>query len=133
MKPLEIYIRPHKGWITAVREALGMTVTQLASRVNITPQTLSRLEKSEVRKTIRLETLAKIAPALGCVLIYALVPEKSLETYMNEQARRRAVRHFSHVAHTMLLEDQAVSSTNKDEQIEQFAAELKRRPKDLWS
>src|SRR5712692_10239026 len=67
--------RPRNGWLRAVRQALGMTQPQLAARLGLTRQTLDDLEKAEAAGKITLESLGRVAEALGCHLTYAIVPD----------------------------------------------------------
>ena len=46
--------RPRSGWIAAVRQALGMSKTQLAARMDIVRQSLDNLESNELKGTITL-------------------------------------------------------------------------------
>ena len=55
---------PKVGWIRAVRDALGMTGQQLASRLGVTWQSMADLEKSEAAGTITLNSLTKAAAAM---------------------------------------------------------------------
>ena len=64
--------RPPRGWIKAIREALGMTTTQFGKRLGVSQPTALGFEKSEVSKGISLETLERAAHALDCRLVYAL-------------------------------------------------------------
>ena len=45
--------RPPKGWIRAIRDALGMTAEQLGERLQITQPSVQRLEQSEADDTIQ--------------------------------------------------------------------------------
>jgi predicted DNA-binding mobile mystery protein A len=103
--------RPHGGWIRAIRDAIGMTAEDLAARLGISQPSLTRLEKSERNGSIRLETLTRVADALECDVVYALVPRRPLGEMVTEQARRRAIEQVGRVAHTMALEDQAVDDS----------------------
>src|SRR5258707_8758655 len=70
---------PARGWIKAVREALGMSTAQLAKRLRIKQPSVIALEKSEAKGTIELATLRRVAEALDCTLVYTLVPKKPLD------------------------------------------------------
>src|SRR5271170_6307253 len=111
--------RPPKGWIRAVRDALGMTSAQFARRLGIAQPSAIELEKSEAAGGISLRTLERAAEALGCRLVYALVPEKPLEEIVRERAKRVAAGKMAQVGHTMRLEDQGVREGNAQTQIEQ--------------
>lgn len=99
--------RPPRGWIRAVREALGMSSAVLGARLGVTPGAVIRLEQSEASDRIRLDTLRRAADALGCDLVYALVPRRPLTTVVRERARELAHLQAAAVEQTMRLEDQA--------------------------
>ena len=79
LRPAAQFVAPPKGWIRAIRDAIGMSGVQLARRMEMTPQSVVDMEKSEAAATIRLETLRKAANALDCTLVYALIPSTPLE------------------------------------------------------
>src|ERR1700691_1252652 len=82
--PANRYTAPVRGWIKAIREALGMSTAQLAERLGIKQPSLEELEQSETKGTIELATLRRVAEALDCTLIYALVPNQPLENAVHE-------------------------------------------------
>ncbi|NJO12222.1 MAG: helix-turn-helix domain-containing protein, partial [Gammaproteobacteria bacterium] len=45
-------VRPPRGWIRAIREALGMTTAQLARRLGIAQPSVVGLEKAEAASAI---------------------------------------------------------------------------------
>ena len=75
--PAKRYTPPVRGWIKALREALGMSTAQLAKRLGIKQPSLVALEQSEAKGTIELATLRRVAEALDCTLVYALVPKQT--------------------------------------------------------
>lgn len=127
------YARPHKGWLAAIRAALGMTAEQLARRMGVSAPAVLKLEKREAEKTIQLNTLEKAAAAVGCELVYMLVPQTSLEDFIEQEAREQACRYLQHVNQTMLLECQSLLEADAVEQFEALVADLKDSPKRLWS
>ena len=58
---------PSKGWIRAVRDALGMNVRQLAERLNVDKSRVSRIERDEVEGNVTLKTMRRVGEALDCV------------------------------------------------------------------
>lgn len=100
--------RPPRGWVRAIRDALGMTSRQLAARMGLSQATISALEKSEAADTISLKTLRQAAAALDCQLVYALVPRTSLDRMVQERAQALAEQSLARIHHTMRLEDQAL-------------------------
>ena len=89
LKPVDRFKSPPKGWIKALREALGMSGAQFAKRLGVSPQTASAMEKSEVNASIKLETLRKAAEALDCTLVtnnlreFERVPGLKLENWID--------------------------------------------------
>jgi predicted DNA-binding mobile mystery protein A len=121
---------PVRGWIRAIREGLGMSAEQLGKRLGITQPSVVAIEQSEAKSTIELATLRRVAEALDCTLVYALVPNKPLETIVRDRARLLLRRRRAPVEHSMLLEDQAVSGENSEALIDEFIRETK--PGRLW-
>jgi predicted DNA-binding mobile mystery protein A len=112
-QPLRGLARPPRGWVRAVREALGMSAAALAARLGTTAGAVTRLEQSEAADRIRLDTLRRAADALGCDLVYLLVPRRPLRTVVRERARELAHEQVAAVEQTMLLEDQATGETSE--------------------
>src|SRR6202034_4570047 len=107
--------RPPHGWIRAIREALGMSAAVLAARLGITAGAVTRLEQSEAADRIQLDTLGRAADALGCDLVYLLVPRRQLTAVVRDRARELAHRHVAAVEQTMRLEDQATGQARQME------------------
>jgi predicted DNA-binding mobile mystery protein A len=105
--------RPPKGWVRAIRDALGMTSRQLAARMGLSQSTVTAMEQGEEADTVTLKTLRHAAEALDCELVYALVPRTSLDETVRRRARAKASEHLARVQHTMRLEDQAVDGTGE--------------------
>ena len=101
--------RPQKGWLRAIREATGISLREMAARLKKTPTLAAKLEKSEAEYRITLASLRDAADALGCHLVYALVPKGgSFQQLVEEGARTKATENVRAVEHSMALEDQAV-------------------------
>ena len=125
--------RPPKGWLRAIRDALGMTSQQLGRRPGIAQPSVVELEQSEARGTVTLKTLERAAEALGCRLVYALVPMRPLSEIVDRRANEVAERKLASVEQTMRLEDQAVNTKRgREEQKRKLIEELLRRPARLW-
>lgn len=123
--------RPAGGWARAIRQALGMSVTDLADRMNVAPSTVHRLEVSEQSERIQLDSLRRVADALDCDLVYALVPRRPLQEMVDEQAHELAKRELAALGHTMDLEAQGLGSERLKERVDELAEQLKARP-GLW-
>lgn len=116
--------RPHRGWVRAIRESLGMTAADLGRRIGVSQQSVVDLEKNELRATVRLETLERAAAAMDCELVYAIVPRTSLAEIVEARALEKAHQLVLEVSHHSRLEDQAVSEEDFRTQVNELAAEL---------
>jgi len=124
--------RPRRGWVRAIRDALGMTAAQLGDRLGVTQSTIQRLETSEAADTIQLNSLRRLAEGLNCELVYALVPRETVTSTYAAAARAAARRELARVSHSMALEDQSVEDRDEDERLRQFIAEAL-DPREIWA
>jgi predicted DNA-binding mobile mystery protein A len=125
---IQRFAPPVRGWIRALREALGMSSAQFARRMGIKQPTALGLEQSEVRGTIELDTLRRAAEALDCTLVYALVPKKPLDTLVRDRARAVVLKRLAPIEHSMKLEKQPASLTQR--QIDDLIRDTD--PRILW-
>lgn len=125
---------PTKGWLHEIRLALGMNLRQFAARMgSAAPQNANAIEKSEADGKISLNALRAAAQALGCELVYAVVPRVSLEALIRARVEEVARQRVNRVAHTMSLESQSVTSAYLDSEIRQQIAEMMANPpRELW-
>ncbi len=75
-RPIGAVGRPASGWIRAVRDALGLTLSDVAQRLKVTPPAVRSFEQAEAEDRITLGSLRRTADAMNCDLIYALVPRQ---------------------------------------------------------
>lgn len=125
--------RPAKGWLRAIREALGMTGKQFAARLGVAPPRITALEKSEMTGSVTITTMRQAAEALDCVFVYAVIPRDSLSDIVSKRAKSLAGKRLARVSHSMLLEAQQLTD---DEQKKVFDSEveslIRNMPKELW-
>jgi predicted DNA-binding mobile mystery protein A len=107
-----------------------MSTAQLAKRLGIRQPSLVALEQSEAKGTIELATLRRVAEALDCALVYAIVPNKPLETTLRDRARAFARRRRAPVEHSMLLEDQKVTAQDAEARLDEIVRET--NPRLFW-
>jgi predicted DNA-binding mobile mystery protein A len=124
------YASPVRGWIKAVREALGMSTAQLANRLGVKQPSVVAMEQSEAKGAIEMATLRRVAAALDCTLVYALVPNQPLETIVRDRARTFARRRLEPVEHSMLLEDQKVTARDAEARLDETVRET--NPRLFW-
>lgn len=133
----EKYLTPISGtWLQEVRQVLGLSLTQLSRRLGISAPNLKKLELSEAKQTIELKTLQKVAAAMDCRVIYAIVPQQnfaSFEAILEERAKAVATALMGKISQTMSLEAQGVGATETQLQIKDLAEELLQNlDKRLW-
>jgi predicted DNA-binding mobile mystery protein A len=125
---------PRGGWLRVIRQALGMSAPQLARRLGVTRQGLADIERRESDGTITLSTLSQAANALGCDLVYAIVPRTDLQNVVESRARERAWEEVNKAAHMMHLEAQDVSQKETNQLVEERTAQLlSANPRKLWA
>jgi predicted DNA-binding mobile mystery protein A len=133
LRPLAQAARPSRGWIRAIREAVGMTTGQLAKRLGVQQPRVIELERGEADGNITVKSLERAAEALGCRLVYALVPEKPLADTIRQRASLLAERQLAAIEQTMRLEAQGVTDKAQHTEAHQRLVEkLLRRPARLW-
>ena len=131
---VQVPSRPRGGWLSTIRQALGMTKTQLADRLGIARTGVNRLESNELKGTITIASLNNAAEALGCDLHYVFVPRKSLEEMVAEQALKRAREKLGRINQSQALEASAMESQSLSRATADLAKELElKRPSDLWN
>lgn len=108
-----------------------MSSADLASRLGTSRQAVLQMERSEADGSIRLDTLRRAAEALDCRLVYALVPNQSLEETVDRRAREVAAEELGRVRNTMALEDQAVDAGDDNWLVDELVDELKKSRR-LW-
>jgi len=133
LKPLAQATRPSRGWVRAIREALGMTTAQLAKRLGVQQPRVVELEHGEANGNITVKSLERAAEALGCRLVYILMPDKPLANTIRQRATLVAERQFASVEQTMTLEAQRVGNKKHQAEAHQKLVEkLLQRPARLW-
>ena len=129
----DAFMRPPRGWIKAIREALGMTTTQLAQRIGVSQPRVVAIEKAEKNKSITLESLERAAQALDCRVVYALIPRKPLNDLVEERAHIVAEKRLQSTRHSMALEAQSVDKSDEEEQLINLRQRLiKKAGSELW-
>jgi predicted DNA-binding mobile mystery protein A len=99
---------PTKGWLRAVRQALGLKQSQMAKKLGMRQQAYANIEAREQKGTVAIETLRRAAGALDCDMVYVLVPKKAVAPTFSELAAKYdsdlAMRKATE--HSMALEGQ---------------------------
>lgn len=125
LQPLRALAAPRSGWIREIRRALRMTSTQLGARLGRTKQLAGALERAEAEGKVTLGSLRRAANAMGCDLVYAIVPRESLEKVLDQQAYAQAAAIVGRTSHSMWLERQAISEEETAAQTKDLAGKLR--------
>jgi predicted DNA-binding mobile mystery protein A len=125
---------PNKGWINTIRTALNMTMAQLGAKLNITRQGVKKIEESEAKGTISLNSLKEVGDALELKLVYGFVPKDgTINDLINIKANNLAKKIVERTNQNMKLEDQGISDEKLNKSILDLANEIKREMrKSLW-
>lgn len=124
---------PEIGWVKTIRETLGMNTRQLGKRCNVSSERIIRIESDEIEGRTTLATLDKIAQAMNCRLVYAIVPNDGMIEFIEKTAEDKAKTQLQQTSHHMALEDQEISIESMKEQIHFLKEELlKNNIKHIW-
>jgi predicted DNA-binding mobile mystery protein A len=125
---------PKKGWIRTIRDALGISSYILANRLGCSHTNITAIEQREIKGTISLETLDRVAQALNCKLVYCLIPLESLDKTLEKQARKIAKKKIEIINHSMSLEKQGLNPKQLQQQENDLVQELLQgNPRRLWN
>ena len=122
------FTRPQRGWLRAMREAMGMTTRQLAQRMSKVQSAVVDMEKSEARESISLASLRQAAEAMDCVLVYAIIPKEPIDDILRARAMDVAALQLARASHNMALENQSLSRVDQDAERDRLTDELLRGP-----
>lgn len=110
-----------------------MSLRQLAGRAGISKTTVRMTELSEARGTVQLDSLRRLADALECDLVYALIPRLSLQAIREDRASEIAADLVCRISRSLELEAQGVAVAKRQQQIEELTTEiLAHRSRTLW-
>lgn len=132
-EPLKDITPPGKGWIRAIRDALGINGRQLADRLGEHRSRTEQIEQQELTGSLTFKTIRKTAEALDCVFVYSLVPRTSLEDTIRNRAKKVATKQLSQASQTMKLENQALGTKENKKILSEMVDELiDTLPSNLW-
>lgn len=128
LKSAKNIVPQSSGWIKTVREAIGMTVSQLAARLGVTQPRITKMESNE--DNLKLSTMKKAAEAMNCEFVYYFKPRTTFQNLVDEQAQKKAAEVLKTVNVNMALENQEIA---EDEVVKDFASDLiNTKIKQIW-
>jgi len=119
--------------IKVIRQALGMTQSQLAKRLGYSSNNpVAELENKEI-KNPTLETLVKYAETLECHLLLRLVPKKEIKNILTDAADKKAKEIVNLSVGSSALEMQKPNKETIQEEIERVKKDLlEKKRKMIW-
>ena len=125
---------PSKGWLHTIRTSLNMTMEQLGNRLGITKQGVKKIEESEAKGTVSINTLKDVAKALDMQLVYGFVPKNgTMKELIAKKAEKLATKIVLRTHKNMQIENQAITDTKLKNAIKELAEEIAREmKKSLW-
>ena len=84
---------PTSALLRAIRQALSIPVKEIAEKMDVVRSTVNDLEVSERSQTITMRSLGRMAEAMGCKVVYGVVPlnGKTLEDLAEERLWRKVL------------------------------------------
>ena len=75
------------GLLRAVRQALNVPIAEIAEKMGVNRSGVFDLEAREPKNTISLRSMSRMAEAMGCRVVYGIVPNggKKLEDLAEER------------------------------------------------
>lgn len=130
----EIVLVPDKGWIHTIRTTLNMTMAQLGDKLGITKQGVKKIEESEAKGSISINSLKEVGNVLELKLVYGFVPkEGTIDSLISLKAEKLARKIVLRTNQNMKLEDQGISDEKIKASIIDLANDIKREMrKSLW-
>ena len=125
---------PPKGWIHTIRTSLNMTMEQLGNKLGITKQGIKKIEESEAKGTVSINTLKEVANAIDMQLVYGFVPKNgTVQELVAQKAEKLATKIVLRTHKNMQLENQAIADEKINKAIIDLKEELIRElKKSLW-
>ncbi len=133
-KKSEMVLVPDKGWINNIRNTLNMTMAQLGIRLNITRQGVKKIEESEAKGSISINSLKEIGKALNLKFVYGFTPnDGTINNLIDLKAKKLAKKIVLRTNQNMKLENQGISDKKLNQSINDLAEEIKREMRrSLW-
>ncbi len=125
-------VRPVRGWIRAIRDAIGMNMRQLADRLGVSQSRIVKIEQDEIAGALTIKTLEKVADKLDCVFVYGFAPRSTLENTVRNQAACLARERMNTISHHMYLEAQELTNHHSKAAFESIVEEILESPSKLW-
>jgi DNA-binding XRE family transcriptional regulator len=79
--------KPTDNLLRTVRQVMGIRISDMARELGVNRSVIFRMEQGEERGSISMNNVVRVASAMGCHLVYAIVPSNG-ETLEHMADRR---------------------------------------------
>ena len=110
---------PSKGWIAAMRGALGMSAEYVAQRKGVSRNAVYQAERSEKDGAVSLKQMEQLAAAMGGTFVYAIIPDNRIDEMKYRQAKLKAIQQLKEIEAALNW-----SADERQDWIDDKAAEL---------
>jgi predicted DNA-binding mobile mystery protein A len=103
-------MKPARGWLRAVREAIGLTQGEVALKIAVKRQSYAQFEVAEEIGSISLASMRRAAEAMDCELVCYIIPRPSVARSYAELAQIHdpAAKHLKATEQSMALKGTVV-------------------------
>lgn len=119
---------PEKGWIAAMRGALGMSAEYVARRKGVSRNAVYQAERSEKEGAVSLKQMDQLAAAMGGKFVYAIVPDNRIDDMKYRHAKIKANQQLNDITAAT-----GWSADDRQDWVDDKAAELLHdMPSNFW-
>ena len=119
---------PQKGWISTMRQAMGMSAEYVARRKGVSRNAVYQAERAELDGGVSIKQMENLAAAMGGRFVYAIVPNARVDDILYRHALKKAKRLIAQD-----VDSSAWPDDDRQDWIEDKAAELLHDfPADFW-
>jgi predicted DNA-binding mobile mystery protein A len=116
-------LAPKEGWLRTSRKALAMTLEQVAARTGTSRASVAQMEKAELSGAVTLKAMRRMAAAMGCEFVYAVVPPAPVLDVLTVQAQKQARVELARAAEQLSLDGQVLTAEQIEKEMERLVQE----------
>ena len=114
-----------------IRKAMGITQKQLSKKTGMDQSVIAKIEKDASSSSFK--SISRIAAALNCEFMGAIVSKLPLEEAVKNQAEKKAKKILDHTFSNMAMENQNPGKKSYEERLKELIEEYMDNPdSSLW-
>ncbi|KAG1682753.1 Adenosine monophosphate-protein transferase Fic [Nymphon striatum] len=94
------------------------------NRMEVSVSRIQKIEGDENSGAVTIKTMRRVAEAMDCVFVYAVIPRTDLDESLKIQALKKAKQHLQNTSHSMSLEDQSIDKKANEEMLKSITTTL---------